>query len=439
MKSKGLKISAIESGSIAEKLNINPGDILLSINDIPMNDVIDYLYHSADNLINITILKQGGETKRYRIRKRYDKTLGISFDDTITTNPKRCQNHCIFCFVDQMPKGLRKSLYIKDDDYRLSFLDGNFITLTNLKTDEINRIIEYHLSPLYVSIHATDNDVRNYLLGRKRGDYDIINIIKILIKNNIKIHCQIVLCPGINDGSVLEKTLNDLYQFYPDIMSCAVVPVGLTKFREGLPEVRFYDQESSCRVLEMIFNWNDKLKKLIGTNFVFPSDEFFTISGTPVPESFYYEGYPQLENGIGMLRKFMDEAHSIRKENFEIKKRISVLTSLAAFQTINELINEFMGSTDKIMLKAIKNNFFGGNVDVAGLITATDIIEQLRGDINEDVIIIPASMLKADEDIFLDGMTLEELQSKLNRKIVKCDVNGEIFIKTLKKEAQNYE
>ncbi|MDI6602398.1 MAG: DUF512 domain-containing protein, partial [Thermoanaerobacteraceae bacterium] len=376
MESNGLRIRGIEDGSIAQKLDIKAGDVLLSINNVFINDIIDYLYNCAGNMIFVTVKKQSGEIHRYKIHKKYDKTLGILFEDTIADCPRRCQNRCAFCFVDQMPQGLRKSLYIKDDDYRLSFLDGNFITLTNLNQDDLDRIIKYRLSPLYVSVHATDKEIRNYLLGRNKNDHDVIEILRHLIKNNIKIHSQIVLCPGINDGNVLEKTLDDLSKFYPDILSCAVVPVGLTKFRDRLANLHSYNQKSSDEVLSIVSRWNQKLKDAIGTNFVFPSDEFLVISNRDIPESDYYEGYPQLENGVGMFRKFIDEVHLVKPEKLSIRKKICIITSEAAYKTIYMLLNEYFDINGNIVLKAVKNNFWGGNVNVAGLITATDIMEQ---------------------------------------------------------------
>mgnify|MGYP000884846747 CR=1 FL=1 len=439
----GLVIKATEDGSIAQKLDFEAGDILVLINNVFIADIIDYLYNCAGNEIEVMIKKTDGKLHRYKIHKRYDKTLGILFEDTITTSPRRCRNHCTFCFVDQMAKGLRKSLYVKDDDYRLSFLDGNYVTLTNITEDDLNRIIKWHLSPLYISVHATDNEVRDYLLGRKKADNDIMRIISNLVENNIKIHCQIVLCPGVNDGEVLEKTLYDLGSFYPNVISCAVVPVGLTKFRDGLKAIETFNEDTAAEALDLIFRWNRKFNDKFGSNFVYPSDEFFVLSKKSLPDADYYEGYPQIENGVGMLRKFTDETYAVSPGKIILKNKICILTSQAAYRTLNTIINRYFYRDDRLALTVIKNNFWGGNINIAGLITADDIITQvkcLEGFKDFDYVLIPANMLKRDEDVFLDGITLSRVQEEIDKKIIKCNVNGEDFINTIMEVGMgNYE
>lgn len=437
MNTIGLIIKGTEEGSIARKLNFEAGDKLISINNVFIGDIIDYLYSCAGDVINVMIKKGNGKIHRYKIHKRYDKTLGILFEDTITNSPKRCGNHCIFCFVDQMPKGMRKSLYIKDDDYRLSFLDGNFVTLTNLNQDDLNRIVKLHLSPLYISVHATDTDLRNHLIGRKKTDHDIMKEIGYLVDNNIKVYCQIVMCPDINDGQVLEKTIFDLSKFYPGVVSCAAVPVGLTKFRDKLTDIGFYNKDLANEVLDLIFKWNRKLKFDLGTNFIYPSDEFFSLADNDIPDATYYEGYPLIENGVGMLRKLIDESDRsclINSTKVTLRKKVCILTSKSAYKTLNTIINKYFVDNGNLILKVIKNEFWGGNVDVAGLITAHDIIDQLDFTENDEDcnhIIIPANMLKEDEDLFLDEITLTHLQGIIGKEIIKCKVDGVELINTI--------
>lgn len=430
-------ITQIIEESIAKELNLIPGDELVSINDNIIKDYIDYKFHISNEYIILTIKHINGEIWDYEIEKEYDEDLGIIFENPLMDSIKTCRNKCLFCFIDQLPKGLRKSLYLKDDDTRLSFLYGNFITLTNLSTEEIDRIIKYHISPIKVSVHTTNAELRKKMLGNNKAG-NIIEVLRKLSDANITIDCQIVLCRGINDKIELERTIDDLSKMYPAVRSVAIVPVGLTKYRENLVKLEKFDSKSSLELIEQVTKKQQELYKKIGTRFVFASDEFYVLCKKKLPAVNEYEGFNLLENGVGMFRLFEQEIkealNKISLDDFSKEiKEYTVVTGVAAYDFMNQIakiISNRIGIIINVI--AIKNNFFGEDITVAGLITGKDIIDQLK-DRKYKNIIIPNSMLKYDENIFLDDITIEKLEDALKTKVYVCEVNGEKFIKLLSK------
>lgn len=429
-------IEKVEEGSIAYELKIEPGDILVSINNKEVSDIIDYKYLISGDYTMVTIEKSNGDMWDFEIEKDYDEDLGISFTNPLIDKAKSCQNKCMFCFIDQLPKGMRKTLYFKDDDSRLSFLQGNFITLTNLSDKDIKRIIDYRLSPVNVSVHTTNPELRVKMLSNEYGG-KILSILKEFEEAGIKINCQIVLVPEVNDGEELDRTLEDLSNLYPSINSVAVVPVGLTKYREGLHKLKKFDKNSSKKVLDyMNFKQIDFLDRL-GTRFVFPSDEFYAMAEKDIPSYKEYEGFPQLENGVGLMRLFLYEIdEEIRKIDYNIcrDKKYIIATGTLAYEFIKSIANKLMKKFKGLDLKvvSIKNYYFGTTVTVSGLITGQDLISQLKPYNNYDRIIIPKSMLKDGEDVFLDDLTLIDVERELNKKIIPSEVSGNDFIKIFK-------
>ncbi|SHK39365.1 DUF512 domain-containing protein [Paramaledivibacter caminithermalis] len=428
-------ISKVKPDSIAEEMGIEQGDILININGKKVMDILDYLFLTSDEFLEIEIEKKNGEVWILEIDKYYDEDLGIEFDNPILDQAKYCKNKCIFCFIDQLPKNMRRSLYFKDDDSRLSFLQGNFVTLTNLRDMDIDRIIEYNISPINVSIHTTNPDLRVKMLNNKRAG-NILERIKKLTENRIMINGQIVLCPDVNDDLELDRTIEDLYTLYPNLHSVAIVPVGITKFRQNLYPLKIFDKESANKVIMQIHRWQKLLKEKIGTNFVYLSDEFYIMAEKPLPSYESYEDFPQIENGVGLIKKMEHEFNNHLKtlpKNLEINKTITVVTGVSAAQFIEKLASELTKKVSKLKIEVltIKNDFFGHTITVSGLITGQDIINQLKDRELGEKIIIPKSMLKSDEPIFLDDVTIQDLEKSLNRSVVASDVNGQSFIESI--------
>lgn len=428
-------ISKIEPYSIAEEMGIEKEDILISINGKKIIDVLDYLFLISDDYLEVEIEKKDGEVWVLEIDKDYDEDLGIEFENPILDKAKFCKNKCIFCFVDQLPQNMRKSLYFKDDDSRLSFLQGNFVTLTNLSDEDIDRIIEYNISPINVSIHTTNPDLRVEMLNNKSAG-NVLERIKKLTENRIIINGQIVLCPGVNDGTELDRTIDDLHKLYPNICSMAIVPVGITKFRENLYPMEIFNKEKANLVITQVHKWQKSLKEKIGTNFVYLSDEFYIMAEKSLPDYEDYEGFPQIENGVGLIRKMeyeFDEYLKTLPENLEVDKTITVITGVSAAPFLKDLASKltYKVSKLKIQVSSIINNFFGETITVSGLITGQDIINQLKDKELGDKIIIPKSMLKSDEPVFLDDVTIKDIEKTLKRDVIICDVEGKSFIESI--------
>jgi putative radical SAM enzyme (TIGR03279 family) len=430
-------IEEIISGSIAEELDINPGDILININGNKVKDIIDYKYLISDENVVVEIEKNEGEIWQYEIEKEYDEDLGIIFTNPLIDKAKSCKNKCMFCFIDQLPPNMRETLYFKDDDSRLSFLQGNFITLTNMSDDEIDRIIKYKLSPINISVHTTNPELRVKMLKNKNAG-KLYDILKRFNKAKLKVNCQIVLVRGINDGEELQNTLRDLSDLYPTIESVAVVPVGITKYRQNLEDLSPFDRESSNSLLEDIFSLQDKFLRELNTRFVFLSDEFFALTDKEIPSKEYYEGFPQLENGVGLIRSLEDEVIK-ELENIDNhksnKKKILIATGTLAYDFLKKLFGKIQEKFEGLQIKVIpiNNYFFGDTITVSGLITGGDLIEQVKN-LDFDTLFIPRSMMKTGEDIFLDNLTVKEVEKILNTNITISEVDGKDLIENLKKE-----
>ncbi|HBV68449.1 MAG TPA: radical SAM protein [Clostridiales bacterium] len=422
-------IVKVLKNSIAEEMELEPGDELVSVNNCTVRDYIDYKYQISDEMVLFEVKKVNGEVWELEIEKEYDEDIGIVFENPLMDNIKVCSNKCIFCFVDQMPRGMRKTLYVKDDDTRMSFLYGNFITLTNLTDDEISRIIEYRISPIKVSVHTTDKELRKYMMGNDK-DMDIMVYLKKLIDAGITVDCQIVLVRDVNDGEQLNKTIRDLSSLHPGLRSVAVVPVGLTKFRDRLTELRPFDKDSAIGVVEQVTNIQNELYKSMETRFIFIADEFYITGGMDFPSYEEYEDFDQLENGIGMCRLFKQQVEELLDEyegRKPVAEEITLVTGVAAYNLIEELAQKIMEKLPlKINVVKIINSFFGERITVSGLTTGKDIIDQLKGK-NFKNIIIPNNMIN-DNNVMLDDLTVEDLEKELNAEIAVCDVDGEALL-----------
>lgn len=429
-------IEEVAKGSIAEELEILPGDILLSINDTPVTDIIDYKYLVSDDYVLVAIEKADGEIWEFEIEKDFDEDLGIIFTNPLIDKAKSCRNNCIFCFIDQLPPNMRETLYFKDDDSRLSFLQGNFITLTNMSDEEVDRIIKYRISPINVSVHTTNPELRIQMLNNKNAG-KVYDILKRFAEARLEVNCQIVLVPCVNDGKELDRTLEDLSKLYPTVESVAVVPIGITKYREKLHKVSPYTEELSNELLDFIGEKQSEFMKVLGTRFIFASDEFFALTGRKLPSQNEYEGFPQLENGVGLMKSFGTEiVQELDKIKLPIrkKKKYILATGTLANNFMVEMKDKIIEKFDELELLVVPiiNKFFGETITVSGLITGQDLIQQLREYKDVDMIIIPRSMMKADEEIFLDNLTLQEVTKELGVPIVSSKVDGKTFIDIIK-------
>ncbi|WP_281426056.1 DUF512 domain-containing protein [Crassaminicella profunda] len=425
-------ISKIYPESKAQKLGIEQGDKLLKINNEYIEDIIEYMFLIADEYLEIEIEKKDGVVKKYTIYKDFDEDLGIEFENPIIDQARSCKNKCMFCFIDQLPKDMRKTLYFKDDDSRLSFLQGNFITLTNMSETDIQKIIKYRISPINISIHTTDPELRVKMLSNKNAK-NIYERLQRLADAGISMNGQIVLCKDVNDQANLDKTIRDLSNLYPSMQSLAIVPVGITKFREGLYPLTIFDKESSTEVIEQVEEWQNNLLEKINTRFAYLSDEFYVLANRKIPDYEDYEGFPQIENGVGLMAKFEYEIIAYLKElnirNME-NKEVSIATGKSAKAFMTRLCKEMEKKFNdlKINVFEIKNNFFGETITVAGLITGTDLIEQLSNKELGEKLVIPSCMLKSDEPIFLDDLTVEDVEKALNIKVTVTKVDGKDFV-----------
>lgn len=412
----GALITAVDPDGIGAELQIKPGDRLLAINDIKPVDFIDYLMLTAEEHLNLKIKKQSGEYLEFEFEKGPEETLGLGFETAVFDGIKTCKNHCLFCFVHQLPSGQRDSLYIQDDDYRLSFLQGSYVTLTNLTAADWERIERLHLSPLYISVHATDPSVRRRLLG-SRSAGPILNQLKRLVAAGITLHTQAVICPGINDGRILEQTISDLAELWPQVASLAVVPVGLTGHRQKLFQLRVPNRDEAEKVLKIIEQYQKKFIKKINTRFVFAADEWYIIAREAFPSDEEYEGYPQLDNGVGLIRWFLTEFD----ENLprvaplfqKIEGKLVIVTGVSAISLWDEIIIKFSRAFPKLKLTVlpVSNHFFGPSVTVTGLLAGRDIIEAVRSHPQSDgeIYLIPEITLKQGEALFLDGVSVNDL------------------------------
>lgn len=409
-------ISAVRPESLGSVAGIKKGEKLCTVNGAVPKDIIELSFMLAENKINLGIEDLEGNTRQVSIDKKIDEDLGLEFASAVFDEVYCCHNKCTFCFVDQMLPNLRESLYVRDDDYRLSFLYGGFITLTNLKDSDYERIIKTHMSPLYVSVHATDSSVRAGMMKNKHAGAIIENI-KRLTDAGIEIHTQVVLCPGFNDGIVLEKTFQDLLSFYPMVKTLAVVPVGLTKNREHLPLLRLFTAEESKNIIATVEKWQVQCRSRINKSFIYLGDEFYVNAGIKLPPAEYYDGFPQIENGIGLSRSFIDDWQAAKERptgNISGEKVIIPVGESAAklLQPLLIQFNEKYGT--KHCLLPIINKFFGESINVTGLLTGGDILQSLdKGGFLHEHIVLPAKVLNSD-NLFLDDMSLTEFK-------IQCD------------------
>lgn len=425
------KVKKVSPGSIAQEMGIEPGDVLLSINGKEIEDVFDYHFYVNDEYLTVLIRKPYGEEWELEIEKDDEEDLGIEFAQGLMDEYRSCRNKCIFCFIDQMPRGMRDTLYFKDDDSRLSFLQGNYVTLTNMDDHDIERIVRYHLEPINISFHTTNPELRCRMLNNRFAG-EVLGKADRLYEAGIQMNGQIVLCKGINDGEELDRSIRELSRYIPCLQSVSVVPVGLTKYREGLYPLKAFGPEDAKGVLSVIHRWQDKLYEEHGIHFVHGGDEWYTLAGEELPEAERYDGYLQLENGVGMLRLFMDESGE-RLANLpgdERVRKVSVATGKLACPYICALagrLNEKYPRTD-VHVYAIENHFFGEMITVSGLVTGQDLKEQLEGRFLGDKLLLPCNMFRSGEETFLDDMTLTQLAEALQVRADIVKSSGQDFI-----------
>jgi putative radical SAM enzyme (TIGR03279 family) len=434
MMKKAHIIKEIESGSIAEELELMPGDELISVNGSVILDVLDYQFLINDENLTVLIKKQDGEEWELDIEKEYDEDLGIIFEEGLMDEYRSCKNKCIFCFIDQMPPGMRETLYFKDDDARLSFLQGNYITLTNLSEAEVDRIIFYKLAPINISVHTTNEELRCKMLNNRFAG-DALKKLQKLKDAGITMNGQIVLCKGWNDGEELEKTMHDLSAYLPEMSSVSVVPVGLTKFRDKLKELEEFTKEDSLTVLEQIHRWQNIFLTHYGTRFIYASDEWYLKADLPIPTEEAYEGYPQLENGVGLIRSLQNEFEDYYNEiSGDLRIRnVSIATGILAEPVIRRLSEQIVNKFPniKIQVYPVINHFFGEQITVAGLLTGSDITEQLKGkDIGENLL-LPEVLLKDGETVLLDDVTVSDMENALQTHIRIVQSDGKSFIDSI--------
>jgi len=431
-----IKICIVQPGSIAEEAGIEAGDFLLSINEQTITDIFDYRYFQASEELMLEIEKPDGEIWETEIEKDESEDLGLEFEDSLIDGAKSCTNKCIFCFIDQLPKGMRETVYFKDDDSRLSFLTGNYVTLTNIKNEELQRIIHYRMSPINVSVHTTNPELRKFMLGNRFAG-DVLDKIKLLTDNGIEVNCQIVLCKDINDKDELDRTIGDLVEFYPLINSVSIVPVGISKHRDNLYKLIPFDKESCTALIKQVHKWQNKVLKEKDSRVVYLSDEFYINAEMDIPKYKCYEGFPQIENGVGMLASFSKEVKDTLKhkeENTALPNRmISIATGRLVYKNIIQLINEIKAVYEGLEVKVydIENNFFGQYVTVCGLLTGGDVIEQLKGKELGQELLISRSMLRAGEQVLLDDCTVEQIEVELGVKIRIVESSGADFVNSI--------
>ncbi len=438
MEEKGHVIRAVNPGSIAQEMGIEQGDRLLAIDGQEIRDIFDYQYYIQDEYIEVLVEKHSGEEWLLEIDKEYEEDLGVEFENGLMDDYRSCRNRCIFCFIDQMPKGMRDTLYFKDDDSRLSFLQGNYVTLTNTSEEDIDRIIRYHLSPINISFQTTDPELRCKML-RNRFAGEALKKVDRLYAGGIRMNGQIVLCKGVNDRGELNRSIRDLTKYIPQLESVSVVPVGLSKYREGLYPLEPFTKEDAREVIAMIHGWQEEIYALHGIHFIHASDEWYILAELPLPEASRYDGYLQLENGVGMVRLLKEEVKEmlteLQRSGFRLQKKreVSLATGLLAFRYIQEMAEELMRMQSHLTVRVypIRNDFFGELITVSGLLTGGDIQAQLMGKELGEELLLPQNVLRSGEDVFLDDMTVSELGNTLQVNINIVKSSGRDFVKKI--------
>ncbi|MBQ8391140.1 MAG: DUF512 domain-containing protein [Clostridia bacterium] len=420
-------IKYVEPDSIAEELGLEAGDTIIKINNTEIKDVLDYRFLINDEFITLTVFTKQGEVAEVDIEKDAYEPLGVEFENSLMDKPLHCTNKCVFCFIDQLPKGMRESLYFKDDDTRLSFFQGNYVTFTNLDDDEIDRIIRLRISPINISVHTMNPDLRVKMLKNPKAAR-LPEIMRKLCDNGIIMNCQIVLCPTYNDGVELSYTIEKLYEMREYVKSVSVVPIGLTKHREGLCPMTAVDNDKARELIAEIEKWQKKAMNEIGTGFVYASDEIYLKAGYEIPESNAYCGFPQIENGVGMIASLREELTDALKSSpaTEKNRTVTLVTGAAVHSTMCNFAEEITKKYPhiKINVEKIINNFFGEQITVSGLLCGCDIIEQLRGKNLGDNLIITKNMLRDGENVLLDDVTTEDIERELNTKIIAVGDDG---------------
>lgn len=427
-----------EENSIAFDCGIEPGDVILSVNGKTPLDILDFKYLTSDDYYVVAVEKKDGSVEEIEIFNDDYEQFGVAFENALIDDARTCRNKCIFCFMDQLPKGVRPTMYFKDDDVRLSFLQGNYVTLTNLSDDDIDRLCTLKVSPINVSVHVTDSERRCMMLNNRFAG-KVLDIMKKFADSGILMNAQIVLCKGINDGEYLDRTINDLKNLYPSVLSVSVVPVGLTKYREGLYPLEMFDSDDCDKVVTQVEYHQQNMLMEHGTRLVYLADEFYIKAGRPLPPCEAYEDFPQIENGVGLMALLMDEVLLEKEYPEDYGDRVpapkSIATSYIAYDHICYFVEQIKEIHPEIQcnIYKIKNDFFGENITVTGLLCGRDIIEQLRGRELGEYLMLSASMFKDDCDIFLDDTTKEEVEQALNVKIIKTENSGADFVAALMK------
>ncbi len=424
-------ICSVQPDSIAEEMGIEPGDCLLSVAGQEIEDVFDYRYYIEEEQIVLLIEKPDGEQWELEIEKEADEDLGMEFEQGLMDEYRSCRNQCIFCFIDQMPPGMRDTLYFKDDDSRLSFLQGNYVTLTNMTDHDIQRIVKYHLEPINISFQTTNPELRCKMLHNRFAG-DALKKVDILYEAGIEMNGQIVLCKGFNDGEELERSIRELSGYLPCLRSVSIVPVGLTKFREGLEPLDAFTKEDARQVLDMVRKWQQRLYPEYGMHFIHASDEWYILAEEDLPEEEEYDGYLQLENGVGMLRLLLNEfAEALEAEAGDaVKRTLSIATGLLAYpflQRMAEGLKEKFPNT-QILIYPVRNEFFGEQITVAGLLTGQDLMKQLQDRPLGERLLIPCNMLRAEEDVFLDDFTVSDVENALQVRLDIVKSSGQALL-----------
>ena len=428
MKEKGHLIARIEPGSIAEEMEIEAGDRLLEINGQAVEDVFDYQYLTQDEYVEVLVAKPSGEEWLLEIDKDYEEDLGIIFENGLMDDYRSCSNKCIFCFIDQMPPGMRPTLYFKDDDSRLSFLQGNYVTLTNMSDVDVERIIKYHMSPINISFQTTNPELRCRMLHNRFAG-EALKKVDRFYEAGIEMNGQIVLCKGFNDGEELERSIRDLTRYLPHLKSVSVVPVGLSKYRDGLEPLELFEREDAKAVIGQIRRWQEKLYPEYGLHFVHASDEWYVLAGEELPPEETYDGYLQLENGVGMLRLMMEEFEDAMErlsqpgalEGRILSGTYSSVTGQISYPYIRRMADRIMERFPdiRILVYPIRNDFFGERITVTGLLTGQDILRQLRGKELGEILCLPENLLRSGERVLLDDITVEDIAGTLQ---VRTDI-----------------
>ena len=429
-------ITDVASESRADKAGVRAGDVLVAINKNQINDVLDYRFYLASKSVTLLVLRDGKQ-KKFKIKKQEYDDIGLDFETPLMDKKHSCENKCVFCFIDQLPKGMRKSLYFKDDDSRLSFLHGNYITLTNLGDKDIQRIIDMHISPVNVSVHTTNPELRIKMMHNKRAG-EVLEYLRRLADAGISLCAQIVLCRGLNDGAELDRTMRDLEALAPALGSTSIVPAGLTKFRDGLYQLQPFTPEECAAIIKQINDFGDMCLYKHGTRLFYPADELYVKAGLPLPDDSFYEDYSQIQNGVGMLTdmrtcvsaELEDDAYASLAN---LSRTVSLATGYAAESHIKELAQMLMSRVDglKINVYPIKNNFFGDLITVSGLLTGKDIIEQLDGKELGDELFIPAACLRAEGDVLLDDISPADISAALGVSVSPLDADAREFVRSI--------